>query len=229
MEAAQKIMKRWSWDELNLWQDTALNCTFDINLSFIIIFSLRVVHLEWHYFSGEWIPKDHNCKIAFQSCLSLFMFTTTRVNVEEPLRIEIQLNLHVCKPSWYLTVGTSCKWPPLVSSLVWGWQFEIKVFFYWFNLVSNHLMHVLISIFSAYTMLLVAEPRPSDGGGGGGCVGSHPDPEIRGVPDLKKKSFSALQALFFLSFSLKKRGGSPPGPLPWIRHWLLREKLLVTT
>lgn len=153
MEAAQKIMKSWSWVELNLWQDTAPNCSFDINLCFVIIFSLRVVHLEWHYFLVEWIPKDHNCKIAFQSYLSLFMFTTSRVNVEEPLKIEIQLNFHMCKPSRYLTVGTSCKWPPLVSSLVWGLTVWNKSIFCWFNLVSKHLTHVLISIFSAYTML----------------------------------------------------------------------------
>ena len=99
MEAAQKLMKYWSWVDLNLWQDTAPNCSFDINLSFIIIFSLRVVHLEWHYFLVEWIPKDHNCKIVFQSCLSLFMFTRTRVNVAKPLRIEIQLNLYATNPS----------------------------------------------------------------------------------------------------------------------------------
>ena len=38
-------------------------------------------------------------------------------------------------------------------------------------------------------MLLVADPDHQMGGGGEG-VGSHPDPEIRGVPDLKKIFFS---------------------------------------
>ena len=54
--------------------------------------------------------------------------------------------------------------------------------------------------------------RPSEGGGG------HSDPEIKGVGGGgSKKNFSALRA----SFWSKSQGGGPPGPFPWIRHWLL--------
>ena len=64
-------------------------------------------------------------------------------------------------------------------------------------------------------MLLVTDPHLQMGGGGGG-VGSHPDPEIRAVPDLQKKIFFSPSGIF----SLKIRGGHG--------HWLLKEKRLVT-
>ena len=88
-------------------------------------------------------------------------------------------------------------------------------------------MHGLISIFSVYTILPVADPhlQIGVGEGGEGVSSSHPDAEIRGVPDLPKNFFLALQALFWS----KNRGGGPPRPLPLIHHWLLKEKLLVTT
>lgn len=87
-------------------------------------------------------------------------------------------------------------------------------------------MHGLISIFSVYTILPVADPhlQIGVGEGGEGVSSSHPDAEIRGVPDLKKNFFLALQALFWS----KNKGGSPRS-LPSIHHWLLKEKLLVTT
>ena len=52
-------------------------------------------------------------------------------------------------------------------------------------------MHGLISIFSVYTILPVADPhlQIGVGEGGEGVSSSHPDAEIRGVPDLKKKFF----------------------------------------
>ena len=53
--------------------------------------------------------------------------------------------------------------------------------------------------------------RPLDKGGGGWGAG-HPDPEIRGGGAVSKKIF------FGPSFGLKRRGGGPPGPLPWVRH-----------
>lgn len=89
-------------------------------------------------------------------------------------------------------------------------------------------MHGLISIFSVYIILPVADPhlQIGVGEGGKGVSSSHPDAEIRGVPDLKKNFFLALQALFW---SKNKGGGVPPRPLPLIHHWLLKEKLLVTT
>ena len=59
--------------------------------------------------------------------------------------------------------------------------------------------------------------RPSDWGAGG--RGGHPDPEIKGGGGgrLKKKIFRR----FGPHFGLKVRGGGPPGPFPWIRHWPL--------
>ena len=47
--------------------------------------------------------------------------------------------------------------------------------------------------------------------GGGGEGGGHPDPEIR---------WSGFFRPFGPQFGLRIRGwgGSPPGPLPWIRH-----------
>ena len=52
----------------------------------------------------------------------------------------------------------------------------------------------------------VADPRPSDKGGG---RGGHPDPEIRGGPGLKKKiNFSSL------GLGLKKGGGGQAPQAP---------------
>ena len=75
-------------------------------------------------------------------------------------------------------------------------------------------MHGLISIFSVYIILPVADPhlQIGVGEGGEGVSSSHPDAEIRGVPDLKKKFFLALQALFW---SKNKGGGFPLSPFPW--------------
>ena len=52
-------------------------------------------------------------------------------------------------------------------------------------------MHGLISIFPVYTILPVADPHLQIGvvEGGEGVSSSHPDTEIRGVPDLKKNFF----------------------------------------
>ena len=52
-----------------------------------------------------------------------------------------------------------------------------------------------------------ADPDTQMGGVGEG--GGHPDPEIRGMPGLKK-IFFALRA----SVWSKNKGGGPPGPLP---------------
>ena len=46
---------------------------------------------------------------------------------------------------------------------------------------------------------------------GGGGLGGHPDPEIRGRPGLKKKFFSALRASVW---SKNEVEGRPPGPSP---------------
>ena len=51
--------------------------------------------------------------------------------------------------------------------------------------------------------------RHSDGPGGG-RGGGHPDPEIRGMPGLKKTFFRP----FAPQFGLKIRGAGPPGPSP---------------
>ena len=74
-------------------------------------------------------------------------------------------------------------------------------------------MHGLISIFSVYIILPVADPhlQIGVGEGGEGVSSSHPDAEIRGVPDLQKNFFLALQALFWS----KNKGGFPLGPFPW--------------
>ena len=55
-----------------------------------------------------------------------------------------------------------------------------------------------------------ADPDIQMGGVGEGRAGGHPDPEIRGMPGLKKIFFRPLAP----QFGLKIRGAGPLGPSP---------------
>ena len=55
--------------------------------------------------------------------------------------------------------------------------------------------------------------RPSDKTGGG-----HPDPEIGGEGGGGGRSEKTFFRPFGPHFGIKIWGGTPPGPLPWIRH-----------
>ena len=50
--------------------------------------------------------------------------------------------------------------------------------------------------------------------GGRGREGGHPDPEIRGMPSLKNKNFSALRASVWSKNKGTGGGGGSPGFLP---------------
>ena len=57
--------------------------------------------------------------------------------------------------------------------------------------------------------LTAADPDLQISGMGGGGWGSHPDPEIRGRPSLKKNFFRPQFGL-----KIRGRGAGPPGPSP---------------
>ena len=99
----------------------------------------------------------------------------------------------------------------------WNDHDKSKESYWWW---SRLIMYICYKINTWTLMIVVVSVTLADpdlqmrkGGGGGG---SHPDPEIRGG-SLQKTNFSALLA----SVWSKDRGGRPPGPLSWIRHWVM--------